>query len=78
MKNIRFFSKIFFDFHLSYRALRRLDFDARVLIRQEIVSTFRILIKQRSQNDLHTCGTQKAHHAKNAFFVPVVCSSQCA
>ena len=43
------------------------DFDARGLIRQKIVSTFRILIKHRSQNDLHTCGTQKAHHAKMRF-----------
>ena len=72
------FFENFFDFRLSHRALERSDFDARGLIRQEIVSTFRILIKHRSQNDLHTCGTQKAHHAKNAFFVPVVCSSQCA
>ena len=77
-QNFRFFFKKFSDFHLSHRALGRSNFDARGLIRQEIVSTFRILIKHRSQNDLHTCGTQKAHHAKNAFFVPVVCSSQCA
>ena len=61
MKNFRFFSKIFSDFRLSHRALG-------MSIRQEIVSTFRILIKHRSQNDLHTCGTQKAHHAKNAFW----------
>ena len=48
------------------------DFDARELIRQKIVSTFWILIKYSSKNDLHTCGTKKAHHAKNAFFVSVV------
>ena len=78
VENFQFFSKIFSDFRLSHRALGMSDFDARGLIRQEIVSTFWILIKHRSQNDLHTCGTQKAHHAKNAFFVPVVCSSQCA
>ena len=71
-QNFRFFSKIFSDFRLSHRALGMSDFDARGRIRQEIVSTFRILIKHRSQNDLHTCGTQKAHHAKNAFFVPDV------
>ena len=72
------FSKIFSDFHLSHSALGMSDFEVMGLIRQDIVSTFGILIKHRSQNDLHTCGTQKAHHSKIAFFVPVVCSSQCA
>ncbi len=72
------FRKFFADFRLSHRALGMFDFDARGLIRQEIPNTFRILIKHKSQNDLHTCGTQKTHHAKNKFFVPVVCSSQCA
>ena len=78
LKNFRFFSKIFSNFKLSHRALGMSDFCPRGLIRQEIVSTFRILFKHKSQNYLHTCGTQKAHHAKNAIFVPVVCSSSCA
>ena len=77
-KNFRFFSKIFSKLKLSHRALGMSDFDAIGLIRQEIVSTFRILFKHGSPNYLHTCGTQKAHHAKNAIFVPVVCSSSCA
>ena len=54
------------------------NFDARGLIRQEIVSTFRIVFKHKSKNYLHTYGIQKAHHAKNSIFVAVVCSSLCA
>ena len=77
-KNFRFFSKIFSNFKLSHRALGMSDFSPMGLIRQEIVHIFRILIKHGSHNYLHTCGTHKAHHAKNAIFVPVVCSSSCA
>ena len=54
------------------------NFQATVLIRQEIVQTFRILLKHELQKYLHTCGTQQAHHAKNMIFVPVVCTSSCA
>ena len=54
MKTFRFFSKNFSDFHLSHRALGMSDFDARGIIWQEIIITFRILIKNSSQNDLHT------------------------
>ena len=73
-----FFSKIFSKLKLSHRAPRMSDFCAIRLIRQEIIHTFFILFKHGSPNYLHTCGTQKAHHAKNAIFVPVVCSSSCA
>ena len=77
-KNFRFFLKFFSKLKLSQRAPGMSDFDARGLIRQEIVHIFRILIKHKSHNYLHTCGTQKAHHTKKSIFVPVVCSSQCA
>ena len=78
LKNFRFFLKIFSKLKLSHRAPGMSDFDARGLIRQEIVHIFRILIKHKSHNYLHTCGTHKAHHAKKSIFVPVVCSSSCA
>ena len=77
-KNFRFFLKIFSNFKLSHRAPQMSNFCATVLIRQEIVQTFRILLKHELQKYLHTCGTQKAHHTKNAIFVPVVCTSSCA
>ena len=69
-------------FKLSHRALGMSDFSAIRLIRQEIVHTFRILIKHGSHNFLHTCGTHKAHYAKIRFLcllcahhlVPNVCT----
>ena len=76
LKNFRFFWKIFSNFKLSHRALGMSDFDARGLIRQEIVHIFRILIKHKSHNYLHTCGTQKAHHTKKSIFVHVLCILQ--
>ena len=78
LKNFRFLFQIFSELKLSHRALGMSDFDARGLIRQEIIHIFRILFKYKSQNYLHTCGTHKTYHAKNAIFVPVVCSLSCA
>ena len=77
-KKFRFFSNLFSNFKLSHRAPGTSDFSAMELIRQEIVHTFRILIKHGSHDDLHPCGTQKAHHMKKSIFVPVVCTSSCA
>ena len=80
LRTLRFSQKSQFALilKLSHRALGMSDFSDMGLIRQEIVHIFRILIKHGSHNYLHTCGTHKAHHAKNAIFVPVVCSSSCA
>ena len=47
------------------------DFSDMGLIRQEVVHIFRILIKHRSNNYLHTCGTHKAHHAR---FLCLLCA----
>ena len=77
-QNFRFFSKIFSNFKFSHRAAEISDFCAMELIRLEIVQTFWMLFKHELQNYLYTCGTQQAHHAKNAIFVPVVCTSSCA
>ena len=70
------FSKKCSNLNLNHRALGMSDFDARGLIRQEIVHIFRILIKHKSHNYLHTCGTQKAHHTKKSIFVHVLCILQ--
>ena len=67
---------------ISPKKLKNGDISGRYIwfrhVYSEIVHIFRILIKHGSHNYLHTCGTHKAHHAKNSIFVPVVCSSSCA
>ena len=54
--------------NLIHKALGMSDFSPRGLIGQEIVSNFRIWFKHRLQSDLHTCGTQKTHHANKIDF----------
>ena len=59
------------NFKFSHSTLGISDFDARTSFDKESSVLFEF--------DLHTCGTQKAHHAnKLRIFVPFLCSLSCA